>query len=156
MCSSRVQASFSLVLKKGHFSANIVSKLALQSFPSLFKQPEADMPVGCWGTMASMSTLHRSWLKSPHSVQIHTTTTFTAFNSKARKVDSDLVHRWHLPALKRDVFLMGKWLKERTHMPSTEPHLTHADLHNRFFTTAPAAHSPCKPHQSTAAATQTA
>lgn len=40
---------------------NIVSKLALQSFPSLFQQPEADMPAGCWGTMTGMSTVHRYW-----------------------------------------------------------------------------------------------
>lgn len=53
---------------------------------------------------------------------------------------------------------MEKWLRKRTHMPTTEPHLTHPDLHNRFFITGLCTSGPfsllsCKPHQSTDAVT---
>lgn len=160
MCSSRVRASF-LRLKEAAFLSThrVQTCFAIFSIsvPAAWSR-HACRVLGNYDKHVHRALILANLAQISHSVQIDTIATFAAFNSKASKVDSGVVHWWHQRAVKWDVSLMEKGLKERSHMPATEPHLTHPDLHNRFFISGLCTSSPFpllsgKTHQSTAAAT---
>lgn len=156
MCSSRVRASF-LRLKEAAFLSThrVQTCFAIFSIsvPAAWSR-HACRVLGNYDKHVHRALILANLAQISHSVQIDTIATFAAFNSKASKVDSGVVHWWHQTAVKWDVSLMEKGLKERTAPHTSRP----TQQHNRFFISGLCTSSPFpllsgKTHQSTAAAT---